>query len=163
MEVRGHPLPVRAREAPLVRDNVILVGDAAGLLDPLTGEGIFGAVWSGIEAAKHIESYLAGIVPSLDGYQVAVDDEIGADLQMALKLHMLFHTWPPAWARFVERSPRAWLLVCALLTGDARYADIRRRSRLLGGGVDMASAVVGAAARRHRDRRVRALSATALS
>jgi menaquinone-9 beta-reductase len=37
--VRGHPLPVRLGGAPLSHGNVILVGDAAGLLDPLTGEG----------------------------------------------------------------------------------------------------------------------------
>jgi flavin-dependent dehydrogenase len=39
------PLEVRARR--VFDDRVLLVGDAAGFLDPLTGEGMYGAVVSG--------------------------------------------------------------------------------------------------------------------
>src|SRR5260370_40291030 len=45
--VRGHHLPMFRAGCQLARENVLLVGDAAGLIDPLTLEGIHGAICSG--------------------------------------------------------------------------------------------------------------------
>ena len=56
--LRGHHLPVRRPGAPLYDANILLVGDAAGLLNPFTGEGIYAAVWSGQAAAGHLAGYL---------------------------------------------------------------------------------------------------------
>ncbi len=51
--LRGAPIPVRARRDP-ARGRVLLVGDAAGLADPLTGEGISLAMLSGRLAAESL-------------------------------------------------------------------------------------------------------------
>ncbi|MGD9894614.1 MAG: geranylgeranyl reductase family protein, partial [Dehalococcoidia bacterium] len=45
--LRGHHLPVRRRGSRIVSGRVALVGDAAGLVDPLSGEGIYAAIASG--------------------------------------------------------------------------------------------------------------------
>jgi flavin-dependent dehydrogenase len=45
---------------PDLRDRVFLVGDAGGFVDPLTGEGIYGALISGQAAAGAILSELRG-------------------------------------------------------------------------------------------------------
>jgi geranylgeranyl reductase family protein len=45
---------------PDLRDRVFLVGDAGGFVDPLTGEGIYGAVLSGQAAASAILSEMRG-------------------------------------------------------------------------------------------------------
>lgn len=45
---------------PDLRDRVFLVGDAGGFADPLTGEGIYGAVLSGQAAASAILSEMRG-------------------------------------------------------------------------------------------------------
>ena len=49
--------------------NVLLVGDAAGLLDPLTWEGIFASFLSGQAAAKTLVAYTGGSVKDLNGYR----------------------------------------------------------------------------------------------
>ncbi len=54
MERHGYVIPVIPRPGPLVRNRVVLVGDAAGLADPVTGEGITHAIVSGQAAAKAI-------------------------------------------------------------------------------------------------------------
>lgn len=41
-----------------IKNNVLLVGDAAGLIDAMTGEGIFFAIESGKQAALAIADYL---------------------------------------------------------------------------------------------------------
>ncbi|MGI8968629.1 MAG: NAD(P)/FAD-dependent oxidoreductase, partial [Chloroflexota bacterium] len=133
--VRGHPLPVRQAGATLVDENILLTGDAAGLLDPLSGEGIFAAIWSGRAAAQHLARYLSGETESLLGYAEDVERVLGTDLCVARQLHALFHAAPTLWARFVERSPRAWHLICGLVTGDATYSGARDTSRLVSLGL----------------------------
>lgn len=58
--LRGHPLPYgNALDRPWA-GNTLLVGDAAGLADPLLGEGIFYALLSGWYAAEAIAQALRG-------------------------------------------------------------------------------------------------------
>jgi geranylgeranyl reductase family protein len=53
-EIKGHPVPLNNRfEEPGI-GNIILVGDAACLVEPLTGEGIYFGVLSGSLAARAI-------------------------------------------------------------------------------------------------------------
>ena len=54
-EIRGHPIPIKARDK-IVSRRIALVGDAAGLADPTTGEGIFYAMYSGALAALALKS-----------------------------------------------------------------------------------------------------------
>ena len=56
-------LPAGGFPRPLARGNVLLVGDAAGFVDPFSGEGIYWAVNSGITAANLAIAYLAGKLP----------------------------------------------------------------------------------------------------
>jgi geranylgeranyl reductase family protein len=46
-DLRAHRLPLSTGRPPLTDGRVLLTGDAAGLINPLTGEGIFYAVLSG--------------------------------------------------------------------------------------------------------------------
>ncbi len=134
--VRGHPLPVRRTGAAVMDGNVLLTGDAAGLLDPLSGEGIYGAIWSGGAAARSIGALFSGEAATLDGYRQNLETELAPELRTARQLHALFHLAPSLWAQLVRRSPRAWHVLCALITGEVTYADIRRRSRLISVGID---------------------------
>ncbi len=51
-QIRGHHLPIYVRGSRLSRGRCILAGDAAGLVSPLTGEGIWPAILSGRIAAS---------------------------------------------------------------------------------------------------------------
>ena len=54
----GWPLPVSSARKRTVFDGVMLAGDAASLVDPLTGEGIYTALVSGRSAARAAMSAL---------------------------------------------------------------------------------------------------------
>lgn len=74
--VRGHRLPMRVLGAPAARGRVLLVGDAAGLVDPLSGDGIYEAFVSAELAARAIVSerpdeYEAALACALDGHAAA--------------------------------------------------------------------------------------------
>src|SRR5262249_46912492 len=53
-ERHGYLIPVAPRREALVRGRVLLVGDAAGVVDPITAEGISYAMLSGKLAAAAI-------------------------------------------------------------------------------------------------------------
>jgi menaquinone-9 beta-reductase len=57
--VKGYGLPLGGKKRALSGDNFLLVGDAAALIDPLSGEGIGNAVRSGRIAAQHISGCFA--------------------------------------------------------------------------------------------------------
>jgi len=113
-EVRGHRLPMRELGAPAMRGRVLLVGDAAGLVDPLSGDGIYEAFVS----AKLASTSILADRPV----------EYEAQLSAALDRHAAA-SWKAK--RAVERYPRAcvWALrapgvfeaVCGLLRGELAH------------------------------------------
>lgn len=141
--VRGHHLPTRRPEAPLVDENVVLVGDAAGLLDPFTGEGIYAAVWSGRTAAAHLEAYVDGRNTDLSGYEQDVQRELISDLRAATQLYDLYHcVTPTGLMRIIQRSPRVWGQICNILRGDQTYTGVTQRFSWLSVVVNLASYLV---------------------
>jgi menaquinone-9 beta-reductase len=58
--IRSYPLRVDFPASPVCADGVLFAGEAAGLVNPLTGEGIDYALESGRIAADHAAAFLAG-------------------------------------------------------------------------------------------------------
>ena len=71
VQLHAHPLPVYTRHQPVAAGRVLLAGDAAGLGDPFSGEGIRIAIQSGRIAAECI---LGG---GTSAYQGRIQREIG--------------------------------------------------------------------------------------
>ncbi len=81
---RGHPLPLStARPLRLGRGRTLLAGDAASLVNPLTGEGIFYAVATGLLAGRSAAASLArdGGVTALTRYTGATRRMLGSHLR----------------------------------------------------------------------------------
>jgi geranylgeranyl reductase family protein len=125
--VRGFYLPVRTPWTPVTHGSILLVGDAAGLLDPLTGEGIYAAIWSGQVAARHLLEWLSGMAPDLSGYEREVRTGLIPELEVAWRWYDFAHLSPAAFARLIDRSPRAWNLICRILRGEETYVGFTRR------------------------------------
>src|SRR5262245_57722711 len=68
--LRGHRLPMRRAGTKLAHGRALVVGDAAGVLDPVSGDGIYEALVSGQLAAGHI---LGG---DIAGYEAAVHERL---------------------------------------------------------------------------------------
>ncbi|HEV8251338.1 MAG TPA: geranylgeranyl reductase family protein, partial [Gaiellaceae bacterium] len=116
-DLRGHRLPLRGVRAPLANHRVLLAGDAAGLVDPLSGDGIYEAVLSAREAAAAACRFLDGSADSLDKYRDALIARTGP-------LAAASWEWKHAFDRFprlsfaITRLPIAWPVIQALLRGD---------------------------------------------
>ena len=124
--VRGYHLPIRQRGSPLVDGNTLLVGDAAGAIDPLTGEGIYGAVWTGKTAAEAIESRLDGRTDSLDIYRQQVENQLLPELAIGGQLHNIFHVWPGLFVGIERSASVLWPPFERMLRGEDSYVSFAR-------------------------------------
>ena len=71
-DVRGHRLPLRRSWQGVARGRAAVVGDAAGLIDPLSGDGMFEAFLSSEIATATALDLLAGRVRGMEPYGLRV-------------------------------------------------------------------------------------------
>ena len=120
--LQGRRLPIR-RTTEAQRGPVVLVGDAAGLVDPLSGDGIYEALVSARLAA---ESILAG---SLDDYSRALAGALDRYARSSWKAKLVLDRHPRA-AFEIARIPKVWDVVAGLLTGELGHpSDARGLAR----------------------------------
>ena len=150
--VRGYPLPVRLPGAPLVDGNVLLAGDAAVLVDPITGEGIFAAICSGRVAGSHLANYLSGHTPDLRGYEREIMRELIPELETADRWGDLIYLAPAAFVKLIQYVPSAWGLFSRMLRGEETYVGFRQRHGGFALGIDLVSGWRLAALRRRHDK-----------
>ena len=85
LTMHGHPIPIYRRRERIATRRALLVGDAAGLADPLSGEGIRYAIKSGRLASQAI---LSG---HPERYAAMVRRQIGWNHTFALYAALLFY------------------------------------------------------------------------
>jgi flavin-dependent dehydrogenase len=112
-KVLGHPLTTYNPRLPLVGDRVMLLGDAAGLINPLNGEGIQYALHSARWAAGIAADCLASDrldAGSLKRYQQRVHQSLGTDMAFSRLVVQLFrnrnlnHVWLRALRTIAARA-----------------------------------------------------------
>jgi len=118
---RGHALPVYQGNEPLHRGHLLLVGDAAGLVDPLSGEGIRHALHSGRLVAEAILAHDPA------SYSLRVDAEIGRSLCAGRWLAQLFYAFPGFCFRMGVRDRQVLLAMMRMLDGEITYNQLLRR------------------------------------
>lgn len=127
-DVRGHHIPMVLPSSTLTRGEALAVGDAAGFGDPLTLEGIYGAVWSGAAAARAIARRLAGTAPDLRGYEEEVRRDLLPDFLFARQVYDLTCLiGNDRTMRLARHLPVLWSLLWRVMSGEITYAHIRQR------------------------------------
>jgi geranylgeranyl reductase family protein len=117
--VRGHRLPMRELGAPAAAGRVLLVGDAAGLVDPLSGDGMYEAFVSARLAASAI------LDARPQSYEAALSDALDHHASASWKAKRVADRHPSAclWAL---RAPGVFSAVSGLLRGDLRHPSEAR-------------------------------------
>lgn len=130
----GHPLPYYQPHPEVERDRVLLVGDAAGLVDALSGEGIFYALKSAELAASHLDQRLQGTGDPAGSYTEALREEIGRELALSARLASVFFRFPERCYRHGVGNPAVVDRIKSVVTGGGYrrifgelWAEIRSR------------------------------------
>jgi flavin-dependent dehydrogenase len=137
--LRGYRIPLRAPESPVAGRRVALIGDAAGVADPLSGDGMFEAFTSARLAAENTMAILGGRARDFSAYRRGLRAEIGR------------HSAVSWWAKLIlERRPRlGYGIAASRLGGKLFYQDVRGdRAVHLPLTPGMAEIIEGAAQRR---------------
>jgi geranylgeranyl reductase family protein len=112
--LRGHRLPMRRPETKLARGRAFLVGDAAGVLDPVSGDGIYEALVTGELAADHI---LAG---TLEAYDPAVRARLDPLSSAGWGAKKALDRFPRA-VFAIMRLPVTWRVLEKLMLGEVAH------------------------------------------
>lgn len=121
---KGHQLPTLTRATKFGHANVLLAGDAAGLIDPLTGEGISNACHSaGLAAQAILESESNGH-PAIHCYERALRREIVPDILHSRQLLSLSVAFPRRVLRIFQHDEVVWAVFCRTLRGDASFLEL---------------------------------------
>lgn len=91
-DIKLFGLPLGSQKRKLSSDNVILLGDAAALIDPFTGEGIGNAMISGMLAAENIEICIKEndfSESKLISYDEKIYKRLGKELQLSKQMQEL--------------------------------------------------------------------------
>lgn len=135
--VSGHLTRCRKPDSPLHRGRVLVAGDAAGLLEPWTREGISFALRSGRLAGEH-SVLIAGagtpgqVAAGGNRYRCATEKSMGKEMRAGRVLLTLFAKYPQLFHAAVTTAPPAWSGFVDFMRGNDsfnRLAHPRRVAR----------------------------------
>jgi geranylgeranyl reductase family protein len=116
-ELRGHRLPLRRPDSRIARGRVALAGDAAGLVDPLTGDGMYEAFYSARLASDAVLDLLGGRVQTLEPYVRALTSGLARLTSASWKAKLAFDRFPRL-AFGIARLPLVWSVVERVVWGE---------------------------------------------
>jgi geranylgeranyl reductase family protein len=134
----GHLTRCREPDSPLGRGRVLVAGDAAGLLEPWTREGISFALRSGalagasaVTLTRRAEASGAASLEDVTalgdgGYSAAVRELLGAEMRAGRQMLRLFERHPAFFHRMVTRVPVAWKMFADFCRGRTSPAQLIR-------------------------------------
>ncbi|MFN8109722.1 MAG: NAD(P)/FAD-dependent oxidoreductase [Thermoleophilia bacterium] len=137
--LRGHRLPIRRSGATVATPRALLVGDAAGLVDPFSGDGMYEAFTSSAIAAECIGDLLDGRVADLRAYPDRLGQALGPHVAVAWTAKLLAER-TPGLVMALLRTPRVRGIVGARMRAHPRRVTSPRGMR--------AAALVSGGARR---------------
>lgn len=117
-DVRGYRLPLRRPAARVARGRALVIGDAAGLVDPMSGDGMYEAFLSSTLAAAAAGDLLAGRTASLDGFQATLDGHLSRHRAVSWAGKLLFEQAPGVALR-LARSEWLWPKVVRRIRGES--------------------------------------------
>ena len=116
-DTRGYRLPMRLTATRLARGSTAVIGDAAGLVDPLSGDGMYEAFLSAQLVADAALDVLAGRAETLDPYQAAVERRITPLTRAGWQAKRAFEHFPGT-TYALARLPITFRALAKMLQGD---------------------------------------------
>ncbi len=131
-----HPLRLWDGDRPLHTQNALLAGEAAQIIDPLSGEGIRPSIFTAVKAAEAIDLSLAGDPNALENYSHILSEEWGADMKWAARISGVFYKLPKVSYRVGVKQPAASKVMSKILCGQLSYAEVSSAAiKQLGSGL----------------------------
>ena len=131
-ERHGFMIPTRPRARLFDAPRILLTGDAAGLADPVTAEGISAAIRSGQLAAEAILAGCFDDAATRRGYRERLEATLLPELRVARMLARILYDFPRVRARFFARhGQRLSEFLTQIVMGEESYRSAIRPGNFL--------------------------------
>jgi geranylgeranyl reductase family protein len=121
-EKHGYLIPCRPRDGMFGVPRILFTGDAAGLADPVTAEGITAGILSGQLAAHAIVDGAGDVAAVTRFYRQPLEEKLLRDLRVARWLARVLYDWPKLRAGLLSRhGQRLSELITQIVTGETSY------------------------------------------
>lgn len=130
--LRGHLIPCgTGKKNTPAGPCSLLVGDAAGLSDPITGEGIYYALREAEIAARVISGFFKKEYPSLQRYNHMMRAEFTRDMVCAGRLSAFLYRFPRLSHRILQRKGKDLLKrYLEVVSGNRTYYQLFSLTRI---------------------------------
>jgi len=128
---RGYRLPLGGTRRSLARGRIILAGDAADAVDPITGEGIAFAFMTGHMAAETVHRFLDR-EEGMEGYTWRMWRRLHGPFRLARKLAELLYGHPKTGFSIIFRNRILCSLFVRVVRGELGYAGMLLGAALSG-------------------------------
>jgi geranylgeranyl reductase family protein len=116
-DVRGYRLPLRSPSSILARGRALVIGDAAGLIDPVSGDGMFEGFLSSLYASDVVLDLLEGRATSLDAFGPRLAERLSTHLWASWGAKVALDRFPRAMFRLASTRV-VWGAVERIVRGD---------------------------------------------
>jgi geranylgeranyl reductase family protein len=123
----GFMIPLRKNRSPIHAGRFLLIGDAAGLADPFTGEGIYSAVKSAQIAAAVLQEALKNRWDSLEPYQEAIDRDLMPQMECSRLFREFFNLRPSYYHQKIASQDRWWNAMAKIMRGELTFLEVNRK------------------------------------
>ena len=123
----GFMIPILKKRSPIHAGRCLLIGDAAALADPFTGEGISSAVKSARIAASVLQEALKNRWDSLEPYQGAIERDLMLELECSRLFREFFNLRPSYYHRKIASRDHWWNAMAKIMRGEKTFLDIEKK------------------------------------
>ncbi|HEY5500727.1 MAG TPA: NAD(P)/FAD-dependent oxidoreductase [Candidatus Humimicrobiaceae bacterium] len=130
-KLSAHFIPVRSNKSFLCDYRVLSVGDAAGLGDAFTGEGIHNALLSSIIAADSISNAFSDFNFNFSDYREKINNDIYANIKNSMLISKIFFSSPYFYYKLIKSNDNLFNSCAKILRGEKKYSDVVNKLKLI--------------------------------
>lgn len=129
--LNAHFIPVRSDKTFLCDYRVLSVGDAAGLGDGFTGEGIYNALLSSHIASQSINNAFSDLNFNFFDYYEKINKDIYTNIKYSLLISKIFFSSPNFYYKLIKSNDTFFNSCAKILRGEKKYGDVVNKLKLI--------------------------------
>jgi flavin-dependent dehydrogenase len=130
-KLNAHFIPVRSDKTFLCDCRVLSVGDAAGLGDGFTGEGIYNAILSSHIASQSIINAFSDMDFNFSDYYEKINKDIYTNIKYSLLISKIFFSSPHFYYKLIKNNDALFNSCAKILRGEKKYSDVVNKLKLI--------------------------------
>lgn len=130
-DIRAHLIPVRTGNAFLCFDRILTVGDAAGLCDGFTGEGLYNAMFSSHIASDSISDALKYSNFKFRDYFEKINNEIYKNIKNSIIISKIFFPSLLFYYKLIKNNDNLFNSCAKILRGEKTYSQVVNKLKLI--------------------------------